>query len=101
MLGGLCAFHESAVEAPNPKQAPIIKFQVPRFHEPSNRADWAQPFQGCGSSTPQSQGSLASSATLGFEAESRWDSWFEKVHGFNAHLASVDALHEPLQFERC
>jgi len=29
----------------------------------------------------QSQGSLASSATLGFEAESLWDSRFERVRG--------------------
>jgi hypothetical protein len=33
------------------------------------------------SATPGSQGSLASSTTLGFEAESRWDSWFEKFKG--------------------
>jgi len=59
--------------------------------EPSNRANRAQPFQGCESSTPQSQGSLGPSrtgqhsATLGFEAESLWDSAFEKVHGFKSY----------------
>jgi hypothetical protein len=41
---------------------------------------------------PQSQGSLASSATLGFEAESRWDSLFE-VHGSNAPSSNVEAFH--------
>src|SRR5690349_1243918 len=31
---------------------------------------------------------------LGFEAESRWDSWFE-VHGYNAHSSNVGAFYEP------
>src|SRR6266704_2514705 len=51
--------------------------QRPPFHEPSSRAEWAQPFQGFGTSTPQSQGS-SFLATLDFEAESLWDSRFEK-----------------------
>jgi hypothetical protein len=54
----------------------------------------AQPFQGCEDPSP-TQGSLASSATLGFEAESRWDSQFEKVHGHNAGSSTVEALREP------
>ena len=49
----------------------------------------AQPRWGCKSPTPQSQGSLASSATLGFEAESLWDSWFEVVGQFQTWLGSV------------
>src|SRR6266498_375039 len=38
-----------------------------------NGGDLAQPFQGCKCTEPQTQGSLASSATLGFETESLWD----------------------------
>ena len=90
------------------------------------RCDLAQPFQGCGSSTPQSQGS-SFLATLGFEAESLWDSRLQKVQGFKerkllsgkspqegetygqflkrrrfmAPLAVWNLFDEPLQFERC
>src|SRR5262245_20467558 len=34
---------------------------------------WPQPFQGSGRGLPEPQGSLARSATLGFEAQSLWD----------------------------
>src|SRR5262245_34178200 len=68
---------------------------VAAFQEPSRRAHRAQPFQGCGRSTPQSQGSLASSATLGFEAESLRDSEFEEVHGRNACAKRMEAVREP------
>src|SRR5882762_9206634 len=61
------------------------------FHEPSS-ADRAQPFQGCGSSTPHTQGS-SFLATLGFVAESLWDSRFG-VHGSNGHSSNFAALHE-------
>jgi dTDP-4-amino-4,6-dideoxygalactose transaminase len=56
-----------------------------------------QPFQGCEDPPPPTQGSLASSATLGFEAESLWDSQFEKVHGPNASAKRNKASHEPEQ----
>ena len=62
-------------------------------------ANMTQPFQGCEYAPPPTQGSLASSATLGFEAESLWDSWFEKVCGPNACAKRNEALHEPWEFE--
>src|SRR5882672_9420324 len=51
------------------------------FHEPT-APHMTQPRWGCGSLAAEPQGSLASSATLGFEAESLWDSQFE-LHGRN------------------
>jgi hypothetical protein len=51
------------------------------LREAATRQTLTQPFQGCEPPTPKSQGSLASSATLGFEAESRWDSRNEQVRG--------------------
>jgi hypothetical protein len=48
------------------------------FHEPT-MPNLAQPRWGCEHLPRQTQGSLASSATLGFEAESLWDSKFGKV----------------------
>jgi hypothetical protein len=50
-------------------------------NEPASSRSLAQPLQGCGPLMRQSQGSLASSATLGFEAESLRDSQIEKAHG--------------------
>ena len=60
----------------------------------------AQPFQGCGCEVPQTQGSLASSATLGFEAESLWDSQIEKVDGNSPSkrrrvALKIAELHDP------
>src|SRR5436190_21010410 len=60
------------------------------FHEPwrAGSVHLAQPFQGCEDPSLPTQGSLGPSrtgqhsATLGFEAESLWDSRLEKVHGF-------------------
>src|SRR5262245_18606570 len=60
-----------------------------------------QPFQGSGRWMPQTQGSLASSATLGFEAESRWDSraakrcrltklWEQRRHDFGRGADLLD-----------
>jgi hypothetical protein len=63
--------------------------------ESSRSVHLAQPFQGCGPLAPQSQGSLASSATLGFEAESLRDS-LKKVHGDHAGSSNVEPPREPL-----
>src|SRR6266436_9284022 len=55
---------------------------------------------------PRSQGSsvqagLATFATLGFEAESLWDSGFEKVHGFKEReFLSEKSLPEESVFEK-
>jgi hypothetical protein len=72
---------------------------VEAIHECGSSCSLAQPFQGCGDSNRQSQGSLGPSrtgqhsATLGFEAESLWDSRFEAV---NSHSASAkqEAPHD-------
>jgi hypothetical protein len=50
-------------------------------HESPVSTSVTQPLQGCKSQPPQTQGSLASSATLGFEAESRRDSQNGTVNG--------------------
>src|SRR5437899_13099148 len=71
------------------------------FHEPwgAGSVHLAQPFQGCEDPSLPTQGSLGPSrtgqhsATLGFEAESLWDSRFE-VHGHNAYAKRKEALHD-------
>jgi hypothetical protein len=127
------SFHEpiggsSKSQAPNPKEAPITKFQMASSPQPSPPVEGrekttsvhgpsacekhkealhdrgrsrslAQPFQGCGHSTPQSQGSsvqagLAAFATLGFEAESLRDSGFVAVHDFSACPKQKGAPHD-------
>jgi hypothetical protein len=63
---------------------------VGALHELSSSTHWAQPFQGCGHSMPQSQGS-SFLATLGFEAESLWDSRFEDAPGFSTCAKQKEA----------
>ena len=77
-------------------------WNVEAFHEPwrAGSVHLAQPFQGCEDPSLPTQGSLGPSrtgqhsATLGFEAESLWDSRFE-VHGHNACAKRNEAFDEP------
>src|SRR5437899_2133416 len=65
------------------------------LHPLANGWNPAQPFQGCGTPTAQTQGS-SFVATLGFKAESLWDSRFEKTS--HNGLLSIEDLRSDSTF---